>query len=332
MYSYTDNGNGTYTLTNPVQVSYIDWYNGDYANYENKYVCDGTNATCSNIKHIDGDNVDDNSYYYWSTEEKYKYSSSVSYSGGTYTLTGDIKEIWDIPNSTELEKLSTHHYTCFTTGTTCSTVNYVFNHTESGDLYYVPLSGVASISAALSEMLNADDVNQDNSVAKDGIDAWYKRYLINYTDRLEDTIFCNDRSIIDFAGWDPNGGSIDGSTGRTLKFKNATLNSDLSCTNVTDKFSVANNKAKLTYPVALLTAPETYLLKNNNLRKVVQGYWLMSPYEFGNYVAVIRQIISTGQYTSASYLTGRIRPTVSLKPGIEYVSGNGSKANPYVVQ
>ena len=119
-------------------------------NYENKYVCDGTNATCSNIKHIDGDNVDDKSYYYWSTDEKYKYSSSVSYSGGTYTLTGDIKEIWDIPNSTELEKLSTHHYTCFTTGTTCSTINYVFNHTESGDLYYVPLSGVASISAALS--------------------------------------------------------------------------------------------------------------------------------------------------------------------------------------
>ena len=329
--SYTDNGDGTYTLTNPVQVSFVDWYNGGYANYENKYICDGTSATCSVIKHVDADNVEDISYCYWGTEEKYKYSSSVSYSNGTYTLTGDVKEIWDVPKSTDQELLSTHHYTCFTTGTTCSTVNYVYAHDRSGYLRYVPLSEGINVETALSNMLNADDVNRDDSVVKEGVDGWYKRYLINYANSLEDTIFCNDRNIESLGGWDPNGGSIEIAADSYLKFKNYTLNSDISCTNVTDKFSLANNKAKLTYPIGLLTAPEARLLTNNNLRKAVQAYWLMSPLEFMNRVAVTRQIINTGQYTSVSYSTGGLRPVISLKPGTEYASGTGSMADPYVV-
>ena len=50
-----------------------------------------------------------------------------------------------------------------------------------------------------------------------------------------------------------------------------------------------------------------------------------------NRVAVTRQIINTGQYTSVSYSTGGLRPVISLKPGTEYASGTGSMADPYVV-
>ena len=119
-----------------------------------------------------------------------------------------------------------------------------------------------------------------------------------------------------------------------MTFKNYNTNSDLSCANITDKFSVSNNKAKLTYPVGLLTYPESYLLNNNNLRKVnSHKWWLLSPFNF----------YGPNAYDSGIYLTGSnvsifidnncgVRPVVSLKPGTGYTSGTGSKSDPYVVQ
>ena len=36
--SYTDNGNGTYSINNPTTIYRSDWYN-EYSNINNKYVC-----------------------------------------------------------------------------------------------------------------------------------------------------------------------------------------------------------------------------------------------------------------------------------------------------
>ena len=33
------------------------------------------------------------------------------------------------------------------------------------------------------------------------IDTWYENKMTEYTDKIEDTIYCNDRSIIDLGGW-----------------------------------------------------------------------------------------------------------------------------------
>ena len=88
---------------------------------------------------------------------------------------------------------------------------------------------------------------------------WEESYTDeDYDDYIEDTIFCNDRSIRNLNGWNPDGGS----TSSCLQFKEYNSTSDLSCTNTTDKFSVANTLAQLTYKVGLATSPEMNLLNN----------------------------------------------------------------------
>ena len=108
--------------------------------------------------------------------------------------------------------------------------------------------------------------------------------------------------------------------------------SDLSCPNDTDKFSVSNNKAQLTYKVGLMSGREMSLLNNDNVRKTGQTYWLASPLDFAYYYAGGRGVGTYGSMDShgVDSVYG-VRPAVSLKPGITYSTGDGSMSNPYVV-
>ena len=235
---------------------------------------------------------------------------------------------------TDKSNLSTHHYTCFNDTGECTTLSYVYyasTPSNSAYIYYINLTNGKSVRDAIDEMLYDDNVNTTNSTIKTGIDAWYKRYMTGYTSKLEDTIFCNDRSQNNAStnGWNPDGGSVT----TNLQFKNNSSNSDLSCTNVTDRFSLANTKARLTYPVGLLTYPETYLLNNSNIRKTGQSYCLGSPGSFSSHFAFERSVNTAGSNSSDGVsVTVGLRPSVSLKPGTEYVSGSGSMADPYVVE
>ena len=328
--SYIKNGN-TYTLTNPTLVKYEDWYSNtsDYSIYKGKYACDGNNTSCSNIKHIyNGSNPSAGYYYYFDTNYTYSYSEDVTYNNGTYTLTGDIKTFWDLFDNTNQSYLPTHHYTCFENGTSCSELGYV-SYMSGNFIVYVLLNNVENISAALNKMFNADDVNQINSTLKTGIDAWFVNNLKYYDSQLEDTIFCNDRSIRDLGAWNPNGGELMWS----LRFRNDYSNHNLNCINITDKFSLANPKARLTYPVGLLTYPEANLLGYSSVRKTGNSYRLFSPEcFFTTSYGYIRLVDSDGDYSSGfiNNDTG-VRPAISLKPGTKYISGDGSKENPYIV-
>ena len=330
--SYTESG-GVYTLSgNVTNVPYITWYTAtDFSIYKGKYVCDGNNTSCTNLRHIKTDsNPIKSSYNYFDTNNTYSYSESVSLSAGTYTLTGDIKTFWDLFDSTNQGYLPTHHYTCLENGTSCNTVGYV-NYLSGTTICYAQLTNVADVSTALTNMLSVDNVNQTNSTIKTGIDAWYKRYMTGYTSQLEDTIFCNDRTITALGAWNPDGGSITS----YLQFKNYNLNIDLSCTNPTDKFSMANTKAQLIYPVGLLTSSEMKLLNNNNIRKTGKAYWLTSSCNFQYNNAEVRDVNvnSTNNMGSTLVTTSiGVRPAVSLKPGTEYTSGTGSMTDPYVVE
>ena len=324
--TYTDNNNGTYTLNNPISVSYINWYNGEYANHRNKYACIGSNATCSDLKHIANTSavVKKNQFRYCTPLNNYKFSEDVNYNAGMYTLAGDVVEIWDFYISTEANKINTHHYTCLEEGTTCSMIKYTTNVSENND--YVVLSGVSNITTALNNMLNADDVNQTNSIIKKAVDSWYKRYMNSYTTQLEDVIFCNDRTVRNIGAWSPTSYGIDSNN---LQFTNSYGN--LSCTNITDMFSKSNIKAQLTYPVGLANTPEFILLNNNIIRTTGQRYWLETPsHQITN--TVVSNITATGGVSSEFlYSSSGLRPVVSLKPGTEYTSGTGSMADPYIV-
>ena len=235
----------------------------------------------------------------------------------------------EIENYNNMNNISTHHYMCVSNGLkTCATVAYVYYYTGTGTMYYITLrDGITSVDKALEDMLTK---NTTNSTMKSGIDAWYKHYLLeDYDDYIEDTIFCNDRSIRALNGWNPDGGM----TNDILQFKEYNVTSDLSCTNTTDKFSVSNNNAKLTYKVGLMSSPEMNLLNNIYARKTGQYYWLASPDYFSVNGALGRYVSADGNMGSSYVsLTNGVRPAVSLTPGIEYSDGDGSMANPYKVE
>ncbi|MDD5865839.1 MAG: hypothetical protein PUD07_05110 [bacterium] len=260
------------------------------------------------------------------------FGNSFTYSGGTYTLADTMTvATW----SSGYNTINNNHYTCFTTGTTCPSLYYV-HYADSSNAYYITLTGGKSVSDALNEMLYVGDVNKTNSIIKTYIETWYENNMTAYTSSLEDTTYCNDRSIINLNGWNPNGGSTTG----YLQFKNYNDNYSLVCGSVTDQFRVGNTKAPLKYPVGLLTAPEVLLAyKDANYStyylNTEQIYWLGSPSYFinKNSNAYVRLVSSSGNLSN-NYVNDSIgvRPSVSLKPGTEYISGNGSYTSPFLIE
>ena len=260
------------------------------------------------------------------------YGKGVKYKSGTYTLTG-----------TSTTKDTNHHYSCNNDSGTCSKVRYYYYYDNSYNIgnnsyttqYYIELSGGTNVQTALNEMLKNNNLNKNNSVIKKYIDNWYASNMINFTNYFEDVIFCNDRSISNLSGWNPSGGILSnylnfGAYSRT--------SSNLKCKNITDKFSMSNNKAKLTYPVGLLTMDEVLLAKtiskdsaDDYYLNIGYSYWLGSPYR-QMYLTSEYRVFPDGSLNGYSdYENYGVRPAVSLKSGTIYSEGDGSKDNPYII-
>ena len=262
-----------------------------------------------------------------SSQSNIVFGNSFTYANGTYTLT-NTKTVaaW----SSGYNTINNNHYTCMTTGTTCSSIYYVY-YTDSTYAYYITLTNGKSVSDALNEMLYADNVNKDDSTIKKYIDSWYESNLASYEDRLEDTVFCNDRRILNLNGWNPDGGS----TSTDLNFKNySRSNQSLVCANETDRFSHSNTKAYLKYPIGLLSIPELRLAGYGSSHYFNNGQWvwLASPYSFFDFSAVVLGVSTSTEVTNGVVYSSRdVCPSVSLKPNTYFSSGDGSFTNPFVI-
>ena len=360
-----DTTTSEFTLTDTITAT---WSDSTYEDLIGKFTCKSASDTCTTIYQINGYTsntqgyasaytIGDTNYAQIGTSafnaklrspamvgymfnKVYNYKSGaptsgslmgndVSYSKGTYTL---------LPADGETElgttKDATHHYTCNNTSGTCSKVRYYYN--RDSDNYYIELDGAENIQAAVNEMLYNNNVNRYNSSIKGIIDAWYKQNMISKTNMLEDTVYCNARNMTNQStnGWNPEGNDY------YMNFKNHTTNNDLSCINETDQFAVSNNKAKLTYPVALATPEELYTLTNNNdytyystLTNTGNYWWMLSPNRFGGSIADLLYVFTTGNVTSG-YTAGNnngVRLVVSLSTGAVISSGDGSKESPFVI-
>ena len=263
-----------------------------------------------------------------SSESNIVFGNSFTYANGTYTLK-DTKTVatW----SSGYNTINNNHYTCMTTGTTCSSIYYVY-YASSSNAYYITLTNGKSVNDALNEMLYADDVNTKDSTIKTYIDSWYESNLASYQDKLEDTVFCNYRSMNNESsnGWNPNGGS----TSTILEFKNYnTNNQSLVCTNETDRFSMSNPKAKLKYPIGLLSLPELSLSGYGSSHYYNNGQyvWLASPGYFLDNDAFVRMTYSGGFTGIIVGNSSGVRPSVSIQPGTSFSSGDGSFTSPFVI-
>ena len=279
-----------------------------------------------------------------SVSDTYYYGNDVIYSNGTYTLTDTISSSsW---SSIYNGGLNNNHYTCMG-GTTCSTVYYIY-YTNSSTMYYIELTGGKKVEDALSDMLDNNTTSstiKGNSATSGTIDNWYKTNIEDkgYSDYLEDTVWCNDRSISQLNGWNPDGGNT-----RSYLYFSArdraytTYTPDLSCSREVDRFTVNvdNGNGDLDYPVGLLTADEIilsggqYLISNSNYYLYSgNSWWANSPYIFYYDNAGNFYVNSTGDlyyYYGVRYMYG-VRPSISLKPYIEISEGTGTSTDPYII-
>ena len=275
--------------------------------------------------------------------DTYYYGKDVTYSNGTYTLTNTItSNSWSSIYNTS-DGIYNHHYSCLSTGNTCSSVYYIY-FTNSSTAYYITLKDGKKVEDALSEML---DNNTNNSKIKTVIDNWYSTNMTSYTTKLEDTVWCNDRSIGTKNGWDPNGGVTSGNwPNYSLLFSAynrvySTHSPSLTCSRNIDKFttSTSNGNGKLDYPVGLLTADEIMLAggkggASNNSYYLYTGksYWAGSPTEFSYHNAGgfdVDSVFDLNGNLIADSDPG-VRPSVSLAPGTE-MTGSGTVDDPYQV-
>lgn len=260
------------------------------------------------------------------------YGSSFTYDGTNYTLVDPVTT-----------KNNTHHYTCNLTTAegTCTTIRYYY----FGN-YYVNLTDGDSIERAMEKM----QTNTNNSNAKTQIDSWYASNMNTVTGKLEDTIWCNDRSVGNGNnnGWIANGGDLNtylhyGARERSNYASNTSTvknQPSLACTNKNDAFTVSNGNGnqKLTYPVALLTEDEmvlagglagsssTFYLNNGSTY-----YWSLSPLNF--YLNNAREFLVYYGSVDNDFVnvTDGLRPSVSLKPGLSITKGTGTVTDPYVI-
>lgn len=331
--SYTDNSDGTYTINNSTTFKREEWMS-NYSKVKNKYLCKpNSNNKCDTISYVTD-----------STKEKYdaltvagvvKHASSYTYENGMYKLSDDATTKWDIVEN-ETTNVDNKHYACYSEineNNECEKIIYIYNFdgkTVSG----IVLENGQTIETIVKELFqDSEKVNQKDSIAKTTVENWYRKKLLAYTDYIEDIIYCGNRNITDLGGLNSSGGKIK----IPLKFNEYTLQGDLSCPNVFDKFSVNNDKAKLNYPVGLPTGNEIDLLGNKYAPNQIYPYYLMSPTKISD-SPYIRITNDEGKYEETStnqMYVGEViftlKPVISLKPNTKYSKGDGSMENPYIV-
>ena len=326
-----DNGDGTYSLTELVTIKKRDWFT-TYSTYNGYYMCrDLTSTTCENKNLIIS--TDSNSIIYDNTFN-YVYGNDVTWDGVKYTLTDTFTStnFWPTDRITLAKK---YHYTCLNITGECTDVYYISFFGKSTGFNYLKLSSGKNIEDAKNEMFT----NTNDSKVKQAIDSWYAANMVNYTEKLEDTIWCNDRTIYSgsLVGKNENAG-----TGATyFSAYNRLWKSYIpiiTCPNEErDGFTVSTasgGNGKLTYPVGLLTADEVKLAEGNNLSSAgTTGYWGMSPITFKDQYAYVSTTnnIGSASYHYVYFSYEGVRPSISLAKGTRYIDGDGTADNPYVI-
>ena len=325
-----DNDDNTYTLTDTVTVKKVDWYT-NYSTYKNYYICkDLTSTTCDSKYIIASTN---NYQIIYDNTFKYVYGNDVTWDGTKYTLTDTYTSTsgWSIDRTTAAKK---YHYTCFNTTGECTDVYYIHYFGNNTSIYYLRLSSGKNIEDAKNEMFT----NTTDSTIKKKIDSWYSQNMTAYTSKLEDTVWCNDRTLYSgsLAGKDFDAGtnvSYFSAYDRRNKYDPV-----VECLNESrDGFTVSaasGGNGKLTYPVGLLTMDEVMLVGGGNAYLYTgKHYWLLSPSDFRDQLAIGFYVYSNG-YLNYSFVgnSGGVRPSIVLSKGTRYSSGDGSFTNPYVIE
>jgi len=218
--------------------------------------------------------------------------------------------------------------------------------------------------------LESNRLNTISSPIKQKTDEWYSKTLNIKTDNSNNTydkyvsrtaIYCNDRSTNSYSA---NEMMDYAALNRMFSFFNPSYkcgndeNRNLySTANKADKFSASTTNGgngQLDYPIAQITIDEIayaggvfgekiqpWYYYNSCNGSVVgsKDWWTMSPYNFDSSLNNAYEFLVDGTSYSGvlnaanvSYLNSGVRPVLSLKSCVKYVSGDGSSTTPYEVE
>ena len=296
------------------------------------------------------------SYFGYSYEEGHTYKNAkisgipngavfaedVTYEDGKY-LFSDEKYIKDSTLASTVEdSLSNHHYSCFKTeDQICTKINYVYM-TRGGYLYYIILENGDKIEDALANDLTKSSNAVDSNI-KTYVETWYQDHLTEYTKYLEDTEWCNDRSIGSYGAWEKNGPLADkiefGGLSRAMKGKPSVV-----CKNKNDRFTMneETGNGKANYPIGLITLDESLLAgfawdhdDETNYLYNEKVWWTMSPTLVSVQLGYIGVLHSMADNVTTVYITngaGGVRPAISLNHQVRISEGEGTVQHPFQVE
>ena len=219
---------------------------------------------------------------------------------------------------------------------------------------------------AASSTYDNEHSNNNNSTILTSLETWFSEKLIDYNDKLADVIWCNDKSLAteQLAGttdytnigygaektWYSGAERLVSRT-EYNNYSNASPSLNCNQTNGTinnlSKYTVNTDayggNGKLQYKVGLLTADEiTFaggLFRHDNTSYYIyknassEYWWTMTPFSFDGSYAYIFHLSSNGylNFNYADY-SGGLRPAIALKSNVTISGGNGTQANPFVVE
>ena len=268
--------------------------------------------------------------------DTYIYGNDIAWNGTNYTLVDTMSSSsW----TTDYKTLATkYHYTCFNDTGICENVYYINYYYDKSTAYYLTLTEGKNIEKAKEEMF----INTTDSKIKTKIDNWYKTNMTSYTSKLEDTVWCNDRTLASgpLLSKDTNG--IATSYFAAYNRNEITFKPSVTCANARDSFTVGSNNGngKLTYPVGLLTADEITMAGSGNIGYSNSAYlhtgnsqWSLSPFYF-NFINAGKFLLNSSGSLNSGFvnITYGVRPSVSLKPGTYVSSGDGTSSKPYIIE
>lgn len=192
-----------------------------------------------------------------------------------------------------------------------------------------------------SDVLNKVNANINPSTIKSKVDNWYVNNLLSYQKFVFDGGFCNDRSL--FRG---DGISKVNVTTYYGAYRVDYSNPSLKCTNIQDDLytttsnDVGNNS--LDYPVGLISVDEVLMAGNKRMYKnpknytfINYAYWTMTPNYFSpSDNATFVYYVTSDNDVLDGWLRSDygVRPVINLKSTVKISDGNGTMANPFVVE
>ena len=236
-------------------------------------------------------------------------------------------------------KLTLYNYSstnCTQTGDTLAFARYSgttydtkFNAQSNSDAYIGFMYGTPS-----SSTYAATHANINKSTILKNLETWYDLKLKSYSDKLADTIWCNDKGYdSDYNGYkriyadlaptfvcpiDNNGGKLSKFTVDDTIYGNGALNKKIGLLTA-DELMIAG------YMLSYESQDSVSYLKEN----AYDNYWTLTPGSasslFGGHSDGGLDFVDADTFMA-------IRPAISLKSSVKISSGNGTASNPFVIQ